>query len=389
MRRLVGRFRVLLPPSRYVVLYAVVYLVASLPGLVAARRLGAAVDGRFRQFPVAVHLIGMAFYGFYRAGFHPVFNSGYLRWLETTPWAWGKPLPAGPAHPVVADALIVAAAGLPEWLAGDVHPIASYAVALGGYLLMLSPTFADTGAWGFSFPVLFGLGLAFLLCRGRPEFYGAAVLASYLVAMVGLRRSFRRWPWPDPPMVVYDPAKGFVDERKPAPLGWPFDRLGPRRDAPPSGRDAAGRALRALVAGWWCYALARVLGPAGQVFVRGMLMANGALILSAVRLHTTVSGHAPPISLAGRIARLRPLIPSYDQVFLAPAVAIFLATAGPEILDRAGLPPEAAIGASAGLALMTLWLGGPDRRAWQLTARHRVVPGLAGTGKAGEFVQTG
>ena len=39
--------------------------------------------------------------------------------------------------------------------------------------------------------------------------------------------------------------------------------------------------------------------------------------------------------------------------------------------------------------MLTLWIGGPDRRTWQLTARHRVVAGIGGTGKAGEFVRTG
>jgi hypothetical protein len=391
MRRLVGRIRVLLPPSAFVVLYAFVYLVASVPALVIARRFGpAAVDAKLRQFPATIHLVGMVLYGVYRAvAFHPFFRAGYRRWLETTPWSWGKPLPVGPAHPVAGDALIVAAAGLPEWLAGDVHPIASYAMALGGYLMALSATFAKTGAWGFSYPVLFGLGLAVALGRGPVEYPGAAVLASYAIAMVGLRRSFRHWPWPDLPVVVPDATKGFVIEGKPGPLGWPFDRLGPRHDAPMTRRDAAGKLLAALVAGWWCYALECVLGAPGQFFVRGMLLTNGVFILSIGRLAEMISGHAPPISLAGRLARLRPIIPSYDQIFLAPAAAIFTAVAGPTLLERGGLPADVAIAACASLALMAIWLGGPDRRAWQLTARHRITPGLGGAGKANEFVQTG
>jgi hypothetical protein len=107
------------------------------------------------------------------------------------------------------------------------------------------------------------------------------------------------------------------------------------------------------------------------------------------RLVMTVAGHAPPISLFGRIARLRPLIPSYDQVFVAPFAAAFVAVAGPFALEHAGVPVNVAIAVSGGVALMAIALGGPDRRAWQLTARCRVVSGIAGTSKAGEFVQTG
>lgn len=391
MRRLIGRFRVLLPPSVFVVLYAAFYLASSLPLIIASRAVGvAAVDPKFRNPPIAVHLVGMLIFGAYRAAtFHPFFRPGYRKWLETTPWTLGKPLPVGPAHPTPGDALIVAAAGLPEWLSGDVHPITSYASALGGYLALLSVTFAQTGAWGFQYPVLFGLGLAVMLSGARPEISGAAVLASCLVAMVGLRRSFRHWPWSKVPSFSYDASKGIVAEGNPPPLGWPYDRLGPRRDPPPDGHDAAGKFLRALLVGWWIFALECVLGPGGAPFAHGGLVLNLVFITCAARVSTTIAGHAPPISLAGRIVRLRPLIPSYDQVFVAPLGAMFAAAAGPFALARAGVRIDVAVAACAAAAMMLLWLGGPDPRAWQLTARHRVYPGIAGTGKAGEFVRTG
>jgi hypothetical protein len=391
MSRLIGRFRMLLPPAPLIVVYAFIYFIASLPAIIMAQRMGAAaVDPHARRLPVVVHLGGMLIYGIYRAvAFHPFFRPGYRKWLETTPWRWGKPLPVGPAHPVVEDAVIVAAAGLPAWLLGDAQPIASYAVALVGYLVPLSSTFAKTGAWGFQFPILFGLGLALLLCRDRPAYYGAAVLASYLIAMVGLRRSLRRWPWAEIQALAYDPTKGFVVEGKPGPLGWPYDRLGPRNDPPPGRFDVPDKVLWALLIGWWCYALEQVLGREGPLFVRMFVLMNMTWVLCAARLGTTVSGYAPPISLFGRIARLRPLVPSYDQVFLAPIAAAFVAVAGPGALEHAGVPPDLAIAACASVTLMTLLLAGPDRRTWQLTARHRVVAGIASTGKAGEFVQTG
>ncbi|HEY2159168.1 MAG TPA: hypothetical protein VGH33_26310 [Isosphaeraceae bacterium] len=391
MSRLVGRFRVLLPPAPLIVVYAFIYVVASLPALIVAQRMGAAaVDPQSRRLPIVIHLGGMMIYGAYRAmAFHPFFRPGYRKWLETTPWRWGKPLPVGPAHPVVEDAVIVAAAGLPAWLAGDLHPIASYAMALVGYLVPLGFTFARTGAWGFQFPLLLGLGLALRLCQGRPAYYGAAVLASYAVAMIGLARSLRRWPWVEIESLAYDPTKGFVVEGKPGPLGWPYDRLGPRHDPPPRRLDVLDKVLLALLAGWWCYALEHVLGRDGPLFVRMFVVMNVTWILSAVRLGTTASGYAPPISLFGRIARLRPLIPSYDQVFLAPLAAVFVAAAGPGALEHAGVPLDLAIPACASVTLMTILLAGPDRRTWQLTARHRIVAGIASTGKAGEFVQTG
>ena len=328
----------LLPPSAYVVLYAAVFLAASIPRIIAAAG-GAAVAERFRGPPAAVHLVFMLAYGVYRAmAFHPLFRAGYRKWLETTPWTHLKPLPVGPAHPVPEDALIVAAAGLPLWLAGDVHPITSYAAALAGYLAALSLTFATTGAWGFQFPVVFGLGLALILCLGRPEFSGVAVLATCLIAMIGLRRSFRRWPWADAPSFTYDANKGVVVDGRPTPLGWPYDRLGPRHDPPPRRHALLGKVLWSLLFGWWCYAIECVIGPGGPLFVRIMLVFNMTNVLAGGRVVTMIAGYNPPINLAGRIVRLRPLIPSYDQVFLTPIATIFVAAAGPTPWNRPASP---------------------------------------------------
>ena len=392
MRGFLRRFRMLLPPSGYIVGYVALYLLASLPVILLANRMGAAaVNAPLRRVPILVHFAGVLVYGFYRASaFHPFFRAGYRQWLETTPWAWGKPLPVGPAHLTWADVVIVAAAGLPEWLAGDVSPLPSYSLALGGYLLALSPSFAATGAWGFQFPVLFGLGLAVRLWQGRPESYAAATLVTYLVGLVGLRRSLRAWPWPDAEAMAIDPNKPLAAKGKPAPLGWPFDRLGPRHEPPPRRRDTLGSVLAAGLVGWWCYALVHMLTvPNGLFAVRGMF-SYAATFLIVINLAATITGYAPPISLAGRIARLRPLLPSYDQVFLTPIAAAFALSAGPVALEHAGIPADVALATSAGLTLLALWLGGPDRRAWQLTARHRVVSGInSSANKTGEFVQTG
>ena len=97
-----------------------------------------------------------------------------------------------------------------------------------------------------------------------------------------------------------------------------------------------------------------------------------------------------PISLAGRIARFRPLIPSYDQVFLTPIAALFLFALGSGCLKLAGVPLDVAIAVCTTMGLMALWLGGPERRTWQLTAKHRINPGIQdSSNKNPEFVRTG
>ena len=252
-----------------------------------------------------VHLAGVLAYGVYRAmAFHPFFRAGYRQWLETTPWTWGKPLPVGPAHPVWEDLVIVAAAGLPEWLSGDVNPVATYSVALGGYLAALAATFAKAGAWGFQFPVLFGLGLALRLWRRAPEVYGAAVLASYLIGMAGLRRSFRSWPWADLPAVAIDPNKPIdLAGQGAGTSAGRIDRLGPRPGTAPARHDKLSKLLWAAIVGWWCYAIEHLAPDQGGqfVFVRGMMF-NAVLLLAWFRLMMTLSGYAPA-DQPGRPAR--------------------------------------------------------------------------------------
>jgi hypothetical protein len=390
MSWLLRRFRMLLPPSGYIVAYILIYLIASLPVILAGPAVNnPAFDQTMRYPPILVHFVGLMAYGMYRAGsFHPFFRVGYRQWLETTPWTLGKPLPVGPAHLVWEDVVIVAAMGLPEWLPGDVHPLASYCVAIGGYLLSLSISFSQTGAWGYQFAVLFGVGLALRLWRERPEVYASAALVSYLVGLIGLRRSLRHWPWVNLKPIDLNQQ---VNAIKATMLGWPFDKLGPRNEPPPRPLDGWGKLFTALVAGWWCYVLEHVVpDPGGQfMMVRGAVM-NISLFMISIRLTTTIAGYAPPISLAGRIARFRPLIPSYDQIFLTPIAAALAVTLGPGALEHAAIPRDVAIAVCATLALMALWLGGPERQTWQLTARHRVTPGIhGGSNKNGEFVQTG
>jgi hypothetical protein len=390
MSRILRRFRVLLPPSGFIVAYILIYLSASLPMILAGPGVNnPAFDLTLRYPPILVHFAGLLAYGMYRSGsFHPLFRAGYRQWLETTPWALGKPLPVGPAHLVWEDALIIAAMGLPEWLAGDVQPLASYCVAIGGYLLSLSMTFSKTGAWGYQFAVLFGVGLALRLWRERPEVYASVALISYLVGLIGLRRSLRHWPWTDVKAIDVNQQ---VNAIRASLLGWPFDKLGPRNDPPPGPLDGWGHFLSALVTGWWCYVLEHVIpDPGGQfMMVRGAVL-NISLFMIFIRVTTMIAGYAPPISLAGRIARFRPLIPSYDQVFLTPIAAALAVTMGPSALEHIDVPRDVAIAVCATLVLLALWLGGPERRTWQLTAKHRITPGIpSNSNKNAEFVQTG
>ena len=197
MSRLLRRFRMLVPPSSALIVYAFAYLVANLPYLfwLRAGNLGVVPDS-MSYGRRTVLVFGLVVYGGYRAfGFHPYFRSGYRKWLESTPWDWRKPLPVGPAAPVIEDALVVAAMSAPAWWFGDFEFLSTYCIALGAYLMALSLTFPKTGAWGFHVVVMFAVGLAVRLWEAPSWMPTTAILLAYVFGIVGLGRSLKHWPW--------------------------------------------------------------------------------------------------------------------------------------------------------------------------------------------------
>jgi hypothetical protein len=111
----------------------------------------------------------------------------------------------------------------------------------------------------------------------------------------------------------------------------------------------------------------------------------------------------PPISLAGRVATGRWLIPGYDRVLVAPllAVAVFVFTvlALLDVSPKVASPPRTAAGlgqvvvpalyraasdpvlqasVAVGLVLLITLTVGPSRRRWLLTGTFRIRPGPIG-----------
>ena len=392
------RFRLLLPPTSYLVLYVLLYLLANLPALIVAARRGVgAMPNGLNTGRMAVLIAGLVLYGAFRAfAFHPAFRPGYRAWLETTPWTWRKPLPVGPVRPVWEDAAIISALAAPAWYFGEMNPLAAFALAMGGYLMALSVSFSRTGAWGFQYAVSFAVGLAVRVWDGPSWGYSGAIGLGLAFGLVGLGRSLKRWPWPDAPKFEIDPARletsaGLIQAARAPDLGWPFDRLGPLRDGPEGWRKTLSEFFTSLLVGWWLYALMALISEvAGRAALGVMSLAYLTIFLTIFRVSRYVTGYASPLDLGGRVARLRPIVPSYDQIYIAPIVAVMAACGVPPLLIRAGVLPDASLAIALALMMMALRLGGPDHRRWQLTARLRVVPGIGATAKQkGGFVQVG
>lgn len=395
MNRVLGRFRLLLPPTSFCLAYALIYLALNSPVYIWN------VNNRFMPPPPNITgprrfalVLGLLAYGLYRAtAFHPYFRNNYRRWLESTPWTWRKPLPVGPVRVVWEDAIIVATMSAPAWYFEDFSPLATFSLPLGAYLIALSFTFVMTGAWGFHIATLFAVGLGVRLWDGPEWAYTAAILLAWAFGSVGLGRSLKHWPWTAGfSKIDANHVETLVGQNPIAQttLGWPYDRLGPRKDPPMTPRRALDGFFAALLLAWWFYAGLALVPESGRLPLAMMLLLNGTLVGSLFRISRYATGYTSPLSLVGRIVRLKPIIPSYDQIFMAPLAAMFVALAGPWMLARIGVPLDASAAISFGLALMALILGGPDRLRWQLTAKHRVIPAMGNASKTqGGFIQVG
>jgi hypothetical protein len=107
---------------------------------------------------------------------------------------------------------------------------------------------------------------------------------------------------------------------------------------------------------------------------RALLMGHAYLTVFAVfgRLLLYVVGHMPPISLLGRLATRRWIIPRYDVIFAAPLLAAAAAFAMPTMLIlRFGIPAVVAVPLSI-VTTLTFAFGLPPRwQGWHFTGHYR------------------
>ena len=102
MRRIVARFRLVVPPISAAAGVIFAFGLFSIPQVIFGHKPAQVGDPPARRFLI---LAAIAL-GIYRAAaFHPYFRPNYLRWLKMTPWNVRKPLPMGPVELVPEDAL--------------------------------------------------------------------------------------------------------------------------------------------------------------------------------------------------------------------------------------------------------------------------------------------
>jgi hypothetical protein len=144
-----------------------------------------------------------------------------------------------------------------------------------------------------------------------------------------------------------------------------------------------------MLVGWWAFAGTSLVDP--DLVHRHALTIFYLLLFAPPLLRSMIycSGNRPPISLAGRMATMRWIIPTYDRVLAAPLLGagVTLALFGCSLVDSRHDRWLLPLGAAAVL-LISLGLG-PSLRSWRLTGGHRIVPGLQTDSPQGRTVRVG
>jgi hypothetical protein len=313
--------------------------------------------------------------------------TAYQAWLAATPWTSRQPLPLGPIHLVLQDVVLVGCVVLLGWLNGDGWALYIPQLFLAVYLLLLGKSLFWTGDWPWGYAVVFGVGLVVRLWHDLPAGLSAAVL-TYAVGYLGLRRSLAHFPWTIQWSrlvgmlgITVNTESGAADI-----LGWPYGRLAPRAASPPVGVPLHHALLISALVGWWTFAgVSLVPNAEDQQLVLLFVLLFVALAVPGIRFGIYCDGYAAPISLLGRLATGRWIIPGYDQVFVAPLLAVAAGSTlgGASVLLRLDLVLALPV-VIAVVLFLSLGLG-PSLQVWRLTGNHRIVEGShrAGTVKVG------
>jgi hypothetical protein len=339
-------------------------------------------DG-FQNVPPVMMLCAAIFYGFYRVlDFHPDLRSEYRKWLTLTPWSSSQQLPLGPVHLVAQDALLIGlmvALTAPLYGWNSVWIVRVFSIS---YLLALMLAMGAAEEWLTTYAIAFALAIM-VVWSAELQFW-LLVSIAYAFGIVGIRRSLKRlesqfdWTeWVRSEFLKNDSSHAAAD------LSWPFGRISPSIQAKNLSL-AHGTALSLLV-GLWVLAILTAMNRMKPIddpkdpFPGVLVALFPTVILVVVRLaRYDLFRYAPPISLVGRVLTGRWIVPGYDQVLVAPLLALVLFAPLYSFLKRIGLEirlAEAITVTAIGFILFNL---GPRPRRWMLTGGHRILCGEFG-----------
>lgn len=353
-------------------IFAIIYLSIDFSLWILARHLHIRsfpreVGDMVRRFHELVLCGAAVVYGLHRStAYPPASRKGYRDWLRATPWHPGMRLPLGPALLAWQDGFVgIVLLGLAHWHAHvSVWPVLLALCVPFEIGSILALSYAHP--WG-AYGILFGLAFVARWFQ-RPDIAAGIAVAILIFTQYALHRSLLGFPWEAEPS----------DARKAKREGG-LEMIPP--DTQPLVRTRSALAGSALFGVWlWCWICLDAgdsLSPA-EFKAAALLLVAVVLIGVLLRWVVYTGRYHCPVTLFGRIATGRLIIPGYDYVFLPPAVAVPVAGLLPIWLTAAGLPASFVIASTAAVCLLILLIAPPSMRIWQLTGTHRTVGSASG-----------
>lgn len=295
---------------------------------------------------------------------HPFYRPGYLRWLRSTPWRPGMPLPKGSPMPGWVEAVLIVASiiclvWVLPWLT-IAWLVAAYATA---FTLLAGLPYVVYSRQQIWYPVWMVLNLAGLLVIFYQSAWVIALTSAviFAVACYSLQESLRGLP------SYKDKGDGLTGGEVNLP-GIPLSGVEPKPIGKPTTRGQA--VLISLLAASWI-GIAQHLFDATAVAL--LLTCVFIVTASLARLTSYTSGHRPPITLVQRIKTRRYILAKYDTVYIGPAAGLL--TGLLVLLVGYALSLDAPIITALSVfgCLLVLLTVGPSRQHWRLTGGHRVV----------------
>lgn len=394
LRQVFPPMSLILPLGLYVGFWAIVALGVSSYAGAQTWAESAAENIEFLQISVAVLAITFGICRVLR--FHPVFDEPYRQWLSTTPWTPSCPLLKGQLTLGWRDALFLSViTGL--WV---VHaqpvPYLPSIFALLAYMISLAIVMIFTRQLVEPLLLLSAPGLL-LLCVGHQRVFlvmaaGIALGVAHWSACRALTRSIlpfgtvsfrgihKEFPTLEPGDAylaaffsrIFQSQDDADLQKATDSCGWPWSRIGGNAGLKAPVPVGTKLAIIGLLA--YYYLVARSFGGDAQKAADGFVpifLVAAALI----RLLIYKVGYAAPISLPGRIATRRFIIPRHDMVFLAPLAVILVYGLLPIIGARIGTSLPLTNVCTLVLGCAALFFIGPSLREWRFTGACRLTPG--------------
>jgi hypothetical protein len=314
------------------------------------------------QLKLAILVLACGCFGFAKWNFHPYRRGTYAEWLRTTPWTRRLRLPLGPTYLGWIDWIKLAALAALGWWDLQLDP-AWIAVTFGVPYFFVG-AFALAGSSKVEAAAL-ALGLGWLILVAPNASAMAAILAvMYLIFYLGLAEYLDSLPWDEPERAAAAKLKLASS------VGWPFDKLGPGRKF--SKATWASVFTWAGLIAWLFYCvgtgLERLKGsdPALGAGFAGLF----AFFAAMIRWAFYYDNCHPPLSLSGRVATGRWIIPGYDHIFLPPLAILASATFIILYVNVIGASPSLVLAATVGTSILIARGAGPSMSRWRLTGDY-------------------